>query len=68
MHLNTATTTRRLAFGFNRLRSLFGGSNCIRDFIAFPKNNAGKDRMIESSSPISQEQLDELGIGLLKKG
>ncbi len=53
-----------LAFGFDRLCSLFGGSDSIRDFIAFPKNNAGKDMMIESPSPISQEQLDELGIGL----
>jgi aspartyl-tRNA synthetase len=54
-----------LAFGFDRLCSLFGGSDSIRDFIAFPKNNAGKDMMIESPSPISQEQLDELGL-LLK--
>jgi aspartyl-tRNA synthetase len=53
-----------LAFGFDRLCSLFGGSDSIRDFIAFPKNNAGKDMMIESPSAISQEQLDELGIGL----
>jgi aspartyl-tRNA synthetase len=54
-----------LAFGFDRLCSLFGGSDSIRDFIAFPKNNSGKDMMIESPSPISQEQLDELGIGLI---
>jgi aspartyl-tRNA synthetase len=53
-----------LAFGFDRLCSLFGGSDSIRDFIAFPKNNAGKDMMIESPSPISDEQLGELGIRL----
>lgn len=51
-----------IAFGFDRLCSLFGGADSIRDFIAFPKNNAGKDMMIESPSPISEEQLKELGI------
>ncbi len=53
-----------IAFGFDRLCSLFGGADSIRDFIAFPKNNAGKDMMIESPSPISDEQLKELGIKL----
>lgn len=53
-----------IAFGFDRLCSLFGGADSIRDFIAFPKNNAGKDMMIESPSPISEEQLKELGIKL----
>ncbi len=51
-----------LAFGFDRLCSLFGGADSIRDYIAFPKNNSGKDLMIESPSPISEEQLKELGI------
>lgn len=51
-----------IAFGFDRLCSLFGGADSIRDFIAFPKNNAGKDMMIESPSAISDEQLKELGI------
>ena len=51
-----------LAFGFDRLCSLFGGSESIRDFIAFPKNNSGRDVMIDSPSPIAQAQLDELGI------
>jgi aspartyl-tRNA synthetase len=51
-----------IAFGFDRLCSLFGGADSIRDFIAFPKNNSGKDLMIESPSPISEEQLKELGI------
>lgn len=49
-----------IAFGFDRLCSLFGGSDSIRDYIAFPKNNAGRDVMIDSPSPIKQEQLDEL--------
>jgi len=51
-----------LAFGFDRLCSLFGGSESIRDFIAFPKNNAGRDVMIDSPSPLAQAQLDELKI------
>lgn len=51
-----------IAFGFDRLCAMFGGSDSIRDYIAFPKNNAGRDVMIESPSPISQQQLDELGI------
>lgn len=51
-----------IAFGFDRLCSLFGGSDSIRDFIAFPKNNAGRDVMIDSPSTISDEQLKELGI------
>jgi aspartyl-tRNA synthetase len=55
-----------LAFGFDRLCSLFGGAEVIRDFIAFPKNNSGRDVMIDSPSPIAQAQLDELGIGVKK--
>ena len=51
-----------LAFGFDRLCSLFGGSDSIRDFIAFPKNNSGRDVMIDSPSEISDEQLKELHI------
>jgi aspartyl-tRNA synthetase len=53
-----------IAFGFDRLCALFGGSDSIRDFIAFPKNNAGKDVMIDSPSTISKDQLDELGLDL----
>jgi Aspartyl-tRNA synthetase len=53
-----------IAFGFDRLCSLFGGADSIRDFIAFPKNNAGRDMMIDTPSTISQEQLNELGIGI----
>jgi aspartyl-tRNA synthetase len=55
-----------IAFGFDRLCSLFGGADVIRDFIAFPKNNSGRDVMIEAPSPISQAQLDELMISLKK--
>lgn len=53
-----------IAFGFDRLCSLFGGADSIRDFIAFPKNNAGRDVMIDSPSEISEEQLKELSINL----
>lgn len=55
-----------IAFGFDRLCSLFGGADVIRDFIAFPKNNSGRDVMIETPSPISKEQLEELGISIKK--
>jgi aspartyl-tRNA synthetase len=55
-----------IAFGFDRLCSLFGGSESIRDYIAFPKNNAGRDVMIDSPSPISDKQLDELQIEIKK--
>ena len=49
-----------LAFGFDRVCSLFGGQETIRDYIAFPKNNPGRDVMIDSPSYIDQEQMDEL--------
>lgn len=55
-----------IAFGFDRLCALFGGSDSIRDYIAFPKNNSGRDVMIDSPSTISIDQLDELGIALKK--
>ena len=55
-----------LAFGFNRLCSLFGGSDSIRDYIAFPKNNAGRDVMLDGPSPVAQAQLDELYLSLVK--
>ena len=51
-----------LAFGFDRWCSLFGGSESIRDYIAFPKNNSGRDTMIDSPSPVSEQQLKELSI------
>jgi len=53
-----------IAFGFDRLCSLFGGADSIRDFIAFPKNNSGKDVMIDAPSEISEEQMKELGLKL----
>ncbi|HXA00818.1 MAG TPA: aspartate--tRNA ligase [Cytophagaceae bacterium] len=56
-----------IALGFDRLSALFGGADSIRDFIAFPKNNAGRDVMIDSPSVISQEQLDELKIDVRKE-
>jgi aspartyl-tRNA synthetase len=49
-----------IAFGFDRLSSLFGGAESIRDFIAFPKNNSGRDVMIDSPSTIGDAQLKEL--------
>ena len=53
-----------LAFGFDRVCALMGGSDSIRDYIAFPKNNQGRDVMIDSPSEIDQLQLDELQIAL----
>ncbi len=55
-----------LAFGFDRLCSIFGGVDSIRDFIAFPKNNSGRDVMIDAPAPISGLQLNELGIDIRK--
>ena len=49
-----------LAFGFDRVCALFGGQETIRDYIAFPKNNQGRDVMIDSPSRIDQVQMDEL--------
>lgn len=51
-----------IALGFDRMASLFDGSETIRDYIAFPKNNQGRDIMIDSPSTISEDQLKELGI------
>ena len=51
-----------LAFGFDRVCALFGGQETIRDFIAFPKNNQGRDVMIDSPSFIDQVQMDELAL------
>ena len=55
-----------LAFGFDRLCSLFGGSESIRDYIAFPKNNAGRDVMLDAPGYVDQSQLDELYLSLVK--
>lgn len=53
-----------LAFGFDRVCTLFAGKESIRDFIAFPKNNQGRDVMIDSPSQIDQTQLDELHLDI----
>ena len=53
-----------LAFGFDRMCSLFGGADSIRDYIAFPKNNAGRDVMLDAPSAIDNAQLDELFLNL----
>ena len=53
-----------LAFGFDRVCTLFAGKESIRDFIAFPKNNQGRDVMIDAPSKIDQTQLDELSLDL----
>lgn len=56
-----------IAFGFDRLCAIFGGSDSIRDYIAFPKNNSGRDVMIDSPSAIAPAQLEELSIALAVK-
>ena len=53
-----------LAFGFDRLVAILDGNEVIRDYIAFPKNNSGRDVMIDAPSPIANEQLDELELKL----
>jgi aspartyl-tRNA synthetase len=53
-----------VAFGFDRLCAIMGGQESIRDFIAFPKNNSGRDVMIDSPSDIDEAQLNELNIKL----
>lgn len=53
-----------LAFGLDRLVAILGGQETIRDFIAFPKNNSGRDVMIDAPSAIDEKQLDELNIRL----
>jgi len=55
-----------IAFGFDRWSTIFGGGDSIRDYIAFPKNNSGRDVMIDSPSYIKEEQLKELQIRLMK--
>ena len=54
-----------IAFGFDRWCAIFGGSDSIRDYIAFPKNNSGRDMMIDSPSTISKDQLTELSLNVV---
>lgn len=54
-----------IAFGLDRICALFGGSDSIRDFIAFPKNNRGRDLMLDAPTELDKAQLQELGISLL---
>ena len=56
-----------IAFGLDRLVAILGGQESIRDFIAFPKNNSGRDIMIDAPAKISEEQLKELHLSLIKK-
>lgn len=53
-----------IAFGLDRFCAIFGGEDSIRDFIAFPKNNAGRDVMIDSPAAIAPEQLKELSLSI----
>jgi aspartyl-tRNA synthetase len=55
-----------IAFGLDRLVAILGGQETIRDFIAFPKNNAGRDVMIDAPSPIDEGQLEELNLKVVK--
>jgi aspartyl-tRNA synthetase len=56
-----------IAFGFDRWVAMFGGQDSIRDFIAFPKNNSGRDVMLDTPAQISQKQLNELMIDIKRE-
>ena len=56
-----------IAFGLDRLVAILGGQETIRDFIAFPKNNSGRDVMIDAPAPIDQGQLNELNLRIALK-
>jgi aspartyl-tRNA synthetase len=56
-----------IAFGFDRFVSILGGSETIRDYIAFPKNNSARDIMIDAPSMLDYRQLDELALKIITK-
>jgi aspartyl-tRNA synthetase len=56
-----------IALGFDRLVAILDGKETIRDYIAFPKNNSGRDVMIDAPAPLDKEQLDELSLRLNPK-
>ncbi|NNK11706.1 MAG: aspartate--tRNA ligase, partial [Flavobacteriaceae bacterium] len=56
-----------IAFGLDRLVAILGGQETIRDFIAFPKNNSGRDVMIDAPAAIDEVQLEELNLRLREK-
>ncbi len=56
-----------IAFGFDRLSAVMNGQSSIRDFIAFPKNNQGRDMMIDAPSPVDKQQLDDLHLNMIPK-
>jgi aspartyl-tRNA synthetase len=56
-----------IAFGFDRLCAVMNGQSSIRDFIAFPKNNMGRDMMIDAPAPVETSQLDELSLEMKMK-
>ena len=56
-----------MAFGLDRLCTILGGETSIRNYIAFPKNNQGRDVMIASPSPLTPAQLEELSIDTVQK-
>src|SRR5690606_41824016 len=60
-------TTLFRSFGFDRLCAVMRGQTSIRDFIAFPKNNMGRDMMIDAPSPIDEGQLEELSLAVDRK-
>jgi len=62
MSVKAAEKLGFLAFGFDRLCAIIGGSESIRDFIAFPKNNSGRDVMLDAPATIDEKQLTELQI------
>ena len=64
MPFNTERHHGGLAFGLDRLVAILGGQETIRDFIAFPKNNSGRDVMIDAPAAIDEEQLNDLSLKL----